>query len=217
MFAAGRQCYWMRVRRCHQCPVPGPRPTQLWNDKPGPGHSLRPVCGDIMTHQILLHLQPNLDEGNKVFCSFNRGQAFGIVHCIVNVVHSDKYPITIDLYYVWWWYDIAIKELATELRAYIVYVWWWLLLLCSELIARSWHRLRTGRRQGWDSGHKSFKRRSTQRFVIMEKAPTRAFSGLKAASTALTLVKTQLLRHYAKRVLTSWWVYVKLGCRRKSQ
>ena len=90
MFAAGRQCYWMRVRRCHQCPVPGPRPTQLWNDKPGPGHCLRPVCGDIMTHQILLHLQPNL-EGNKVFCSFNRGQAFGIVHCIVfysvNVLH----------------------------------------------------------------------------------------------------------------------------------
>ena len=27
--------------------------------------------------------------------------------------------------------------------------------------------------------------------IIMEKAPTRAFSGLKAASTALTLVKTQ--------------------------
>ena len=132
----------------------GPRPTQLWNDKPGPGHSLRTVCGDIMTHQILLHLQPNL-EGNKVFCSFNRGQAFGplsIVFHSVNVLHYDECPITIDLYYVWWWYDIAIKELATELRAYIVYVWWWLLLLCSELIARSWHRLHTGRRQGWDSG-----------------------------------------------------------------
>ena len=74
-----------------------------------------------------------------------------IVFYSVNVLHSDEYPITIDLYYVWWWYDIAIKELATELRAYIVYVWWWLLLLCSELIARSWHRLHTGRRQGWDS------------------------------------------------------------------
>ena len=62
----------------------GPRPTQLWNDKPGPGHSLRTVCRDIMTHHILLHLQPDL-EGNKEFCSFNRGQAFGplsIVHCL---------------------------------------------------------------------------------------------------------------------------------------
>ena len=37
-------------------------------------------------------------------------------------------------------------------------------------------------------------------FTIMEKAPSRAFSWLKAATTAFTL-KT-LLRHYAKRVLT---------------
>ena len=41
---------------------------------------------------------------------------------------------------------------------------------------------------------------SMRRFVITEKAPTRAFSWLKAATTAFTL-KT-LLRHYAKRVLT---------------
>ena len=38
------------------------------------------------------------------------------------------------------------------------------------------------------------------RFVSTEKAPTRAFSWLKAATTAFTF-KT-LLRHYAKRALT---------------
>ena len=42
---------------------------------------------------------------------------------------------------------------------------------------------------------------SIWRFVITEKAPTRAFSWLKAATTAFTF-KT-LLRHYAKRALTS--------------
>ena len=39
-----------------------------------------------------------------------------------------------------------------------------------------------------------------QRFVITEKAPIRAFSWLKAATTAFTF-KT-LLRHYAKQALT---------------
>ena len=47
-----------------------------------------------------------------------------------------------------------------------------------------------------DSASKS----SILRFVITEKAPTRAFSWLKAATTAFTF-KT-LLRHYAKRALT---------------
>ena len=47
-----------------------------------------------------------------------------------------------------------------------------------------------------DSASKS----SIQRFEITEKAPTRAFSWLKAATTAFTF-KT-LLRHYAKRALT---------------
>ena len=47
------------------------------------------------------------------------------------------------------------------------------------------------------SAPKSFIRR----FVITEKAPTRAFSWLKAATTAFTF-KTLLLRHYAKRALT---------------
>ena len=46
------------------------------------------------------------------------------------------------------------------------------------------------------SASKSFIRR----FVITEKAPTLAFSWLKAATTAFTF-KT-LLRHYAKRALT---------------
>ena len=41
---------------------------------------------------------------------------------------------------------------------------------------------------------------SIRRFVITEKAPTRAFSWLKATTSAFTF-KT-LLRHYAKRALT---------------
>ena len=41
---------------------------------------------------------------------------------------------------------------------------------------------------------------SIRRFVITEKAPTRAFSWLKAPTSAFTF-KT-LLRHYAKRALT---------------
>ena len=51
-----------------------------------------------------------------------------------------------------------------------------------------------------------------RRFVITEKAPTRAFSWLKAATTAFTF-KT-LLRHYAKKVLTTRSLNVKLGPRR---
>ena len=53
---------------------------------------------------------------------------------------------------------------------------------------------------------------SIRRFVITEKAPTRAFSWLKAAITAFTF-KT-LLRHYAKRALTPQSLNVKLGLRR---
>merc|ERR1711986_46394 len=51
-----------------------------------------------------------------------------------------------------------------------------------------------------------------RRFVITEKAPTRAFSWLKAATTAFTF-KT-LLRHYAKLALTPRSLNVKLGPRR---
>ena len=50
---------------------------------------------------------------------------------------------------------------------------------------------------------------SNRRFVITEKAPTRAFSWLKAATTAFTF-KT-LLRHYAKQALTPRSLNVKLG------
>ena len=53
---------------------------------------------------------------------------------------------------------------------------------------------------------------SIRRSVITEKAPTRAFSWLKAATTTFTF-KT-LLRHYAKRALTPWSLNVKLGPRR---
>ena len=48
--------------------------------------------------------------------------------------------------------------------------------------------------------------------TITEKAPSRAFSWLKAATTAFTF-KT-LLRHYAKRALTPRSLNVKLGPRR---
>ena len=55
-------------------------------------------------------------------------------------------------------------------------------------------------------------KRSIRRFVITEKAPTRAFSWLKAATTAFTF-KT-LLRHYAKWMLTPRSLNVKLGSQR---
>ena len=48
--------------------------------------------------------------------------------------------------------------------------------------------------------NKRFKRRSIRRFVVTEKAPTRAFSCLKVPNRASTF-KT-LLRHYAKQMLT---------------
>ena len=54
---------------------------------------------------------------------------------------------------------------------------------------------------------------SIRRFVITKKAPTRAFSWLKAATAAFTF-KT-LLRHYAKRALTPRSLNVKLGPQRK--
>ena len=53
---------------------------------------------------------------------------------------------------------------------------------------------------------------SIRRFVITEKARTRAFSWLKAATTACTF-KT-LLRHYAKRALTPQSLNVNVGPRR---
>ena len=53
---------------------------------------------------------------------------------------------------------------------------------------------------------------STIGCTITEKAPTRAFSWLKAPTSAFTF-KT-LLRHYAKQALTPWSLNVKLGLRR---
>ena len=58
----------------------------------------------------------------------------------------------------------------------------------------------------------SASKRSIRRFVITEKAPSRAFFWLKAANTAFTF-KT-LLRHYAKRALTPRSLNLKLGPRR---
>ena len=56
---------------------------------------------------------------------------------------------------------------------------------------------------------------STTGCTITEKAPTRAFSWLKAPTSAFTF-KT-LLRHYAKRALTPRSLNVKLGPQHKSQ
>ena len=50
---------------------------------------------------------------------------------------------------------------------------------------------------------------SIRRFVITEKAPTRAFAWLKAPTSAFTF-KT-LLRHYAKQTLTPRSLNVQLG------
>ena len=58
----------------------------------------------------------------------------------------------------------------------------------------------------------AFNQEVREDFTIMEKAPTRAFSWLKAATTAFTF-KT-LLRHHAKRALTPRSLNVKLGPRR---
>ena len=68
---------------------------------------------------------------------------------------------------------------------------------------------RQARHRRWDT---SASKSSTRRFVITEKAPTRAFSWLKAATTAFTF-KT-LLRHYAQQALTPRSLNVKLGPRR---
>ena len=64
----------------------------------------------------------------------------------------------------------------------------------------------------WLSVDTSASKCSIQRFVITENAPSRAFSWLKAATTAFTF-KT-LLRHYAKWVLTPRSLNVKFGPRR---
>ena len=66
--------------------------------------------------------------------------------------------------------------------------------LCKDFCNRYITCLKVG---GVDT---SASKRSIRRFVITEKAPTRAFSWVKAATTAFTF-KT-LLRHYAKRALT---------------
>ena len=65
--------------------------------------------------------------------------------------------------------------------------------------------LPSARQVRWGHGNNE----AIRRFVITEKAPTRAFSWLKAATTAFT-IKT-LLRHYAKRALTARSLNVKLG------
>ena len=56
---------------------------------------------------------------------------------------------------------------------------------------------------------------STTGCTITEKGPTRAFSWLKAPTSAFTF--KSLLRHYAKRALTSRSLNVKVGPRHKSK
>ena len=85
--------------------------------------------------------------------------------------------------------------------------WWW--LLCRPLYSAGDEYHYTP--PSWCPGPSltSASKSSIRRFVIMEKAPTRAFSWLKAATTAFTF-KT-LLRHYAKWTLTPRSLNVKLG------
>ena len=64
-----------------------------------------------------------------------------------------------------------------------------------------------------DKVRNSASKSSIRRFVITEKAPTRAFSWLKVVTTAFTF-KT-LLRHYAKWALTPRSLNMKLGPRHK--
>ena len=59
--------------------------------------------------------------------------------------------------------------------------------------------------------HISASKSSIRRFVFTKKAPSRAFSWLKAATNAFTFKK--LLRHYAKQALTPRSLNVKLGWR----
>ena len=66
----------------------------------------------------------------------------------------------------------------------------------------------------WCAVCDSASKRSIRSFVITEKAPTRAFSWLKAATTAFTFKTLLSLRHYAKRALTPRSLNVKLGPRR---
>ena len=63
--------------------------------------------------------------------------------------------------------------------------------------------------------HYSASKTSILRFVITEKASTRAFSWLKAATTTFTF-KT-LLRHYAKWALTPRSLNMKLGPQLKGE
>ena len=86
----------------------------------------------------------------------------------------------------------------------------WLVTGGRDAVARLWASTQQQWRHVRDmAGHKSpvgagvaisASKSSIRRFVITEKAPTRAFTWLKAATTAFTF-KT-LLRHYAKQELT---------------
>ena len=60
---------------------------------------------------------------------------------------------------------------------------------------------------------RSASKSSIRRFVITEKAPTRAFSWLKVATYTAFTFKT-LLRHYAQRALTPRSLNVNLGPQR---
>ena len=97
---------------------------------------------------------------------------------------------------VWWSWPRTSRDIisyypTTALpRPRIKYAW-------AQIVWR-WRLVQRGDDQMTTSAWKS----SIQRFVITEKAPTRAFSWLKVATTAFTF-KT-LLRHYAKQVLTPW-------------
>ena len=86
-------------------------------------------------------------------------------------------------------------------------------LICTVCGGSKWQQLVSGNNTRGMAITSAVKRSigSTTGYTITEKAPTRAFSWLKAATTAFTF-KT-LLRHYAKRALTPRSLKVKLGPR----
>ena len=103
----------------------------------------------------------------------------------------------------------ALQCTSTGLLGWLLLSCWTLVMVCSRVVVVAGTE--------WsphpDTCTLVLQKVPSEGFVITEKAPTRAFPWLKAATTAFTF-KT-LLRHYAKRALTPRSLNVKLGPRQK--
>ena len=130
--------------------------------------------------------------------------------------HGQPWPLTtvfltrIQVTFLFWnskyddYNQVLINRLQTSGLQQIKYLAFWVSIIVAAKTISTFGQL---------SVSSSAWKMSIRRFVITEKAPIRAFSWLKAATTAFTF-KT-LLRHYAKRALTPRSLNVKLGPRRK--